>query len=276
MPANKPWIKRHTAALIVALLVTALSVIANLPPIERIFLLQRQFLAGMQYLCGPFDLPVILVARFIDAALPQALSLAVMILLFFVLGLFAGLLVEGVWRRGWLARVLLLVVLAINLVIGQFSVAWGDTLVGPPSGRCEKYFSESRGLRIAAYPEQGIIPGTHLFFSATQDGGRTWRQFMYYRYDDPLTPDCEKSGSLSPDHFWIWIGWQAAVTQDGGRTWHTWQPKQTWPDWQCCNYSLVQEIRFSDGQNGEMRLDPIPGRGETSALQTADGGRTWR
>jgi len=253
------WAGSHRLALVVALPLAVAGVVAvGLPPQERIFSLQRSLLAGVQMACGLLELPVIIAARVIGEALPPALALLANCLLFTGLGLLGGLLVEGLWRRGWPGRLLLLVGVVVNIMIGQFAITWGDTLVGPPSARCEKYFSETTGLRIVVYPEQGIIPGSHIFFSSTRDSGRTWRQFMHFRHDDPLEPDCEQSGSLTPDHFWAWYGWQAAVTLDAGRTWRLWQPADTWPDWRCCNYRLVLDITFSDSQNGQMRLDPIP------------------
>jgi hypothetical protein len=145
-----------------------------------------------------------------------------------------------------------------------------------PYATCESFISPTTGVRIAAHENYDQwLTGGGLLYYVTSDAGKSWNQFLTFRHDDPTQPQCENIKSLNPDFFWVWVGWKAAFTHDGGKTWTMWEPKDSWPDWECCNYSLIQDIEFEDSQTGYMTLHPIEGRGEKPLLQTQDGGKTW-
>jgi len=72
------------------------------------------------------------------------------------------------------------------------------------------------------------------------------------------------------------MGWMFAVTTDGGATWSVWDAKKDLPNWQCCNYGLIKDVRLDSKGTGVMILNPIPQRrGEVPELHTNDFGRHW-
>jgi len=151
-----------------------------------------------------------------------------------------------------------------------------DKSPGAEYARCEIYVNETNGIRIIAQDDYTqSLPGGAFSFLATTDGGETWQKFMHFRHDDPDKPACENIKSRNEQHFWVWMGTSMGVTQDGGETWFIWEPKDSWPDWRCCNYRLIQDVEFEDAKIGVMYLNARPGRGPEPILFTKDGGVTW-
>ena len=272
MTTFKNWLRQHTGALIFAGIFALSSLIRFIPPNECCFIWQRQIQAIILYFHG--------FANFLSVLtffLPVPYNAVINLVILFTYGMILGLFLEALWKwRKWLGKLLVTAVFAINALPGSFVVTTSDTLIGQPYAACQKNISDEIAVRIVAFPEEGFIPGAYFFFSITQDAGKTWRQFMFFRHDDPVEPPCENIRSTTSDHIWAWMGWQAAVTNNAGKTWQIWRPQESWPDWICCNYGLVKDVTFQDNQNGRMVLDPIPGRNETDFLATQDGGRTWR
>ena len=101
---------------------------------------------------------------------------------------------------------------------------------------------------------------------STQDGGQSWKDFMYYGQEDAFNPKCQNVKLLDKENFWVWMGSIVGITHDGGRTWILWDSK-------CCNYSPIVDIQFKNTQSGSMVLNSSDN--ETSTLITKDGGKTW-
>ena len=271
------WFGKHRLAACIAASIMVLNLACLLPPWQPVFIWQRRAQAAAAVLYGlsvfVFILPGTLLHMAFSAGLATALSYGAHLALASVIGLMA----EAAWRSRWWVRVAAAALLVLNAaVFGPFAVTFGDILVGPSKGSCERYVSEQNGIRIVAYPEKGLIPGTHLFLLATRDRGERWRQVLHFRHDDPIDPSCDAIRSLGEDHIWTWIGWKAAVTVDGGLHWDVWTPRKTWPDWAFCNYRLIDDTAFEDAVHGRMSLNPVQGRVPSDELETTDGGKTWR
>ena len=271
------WFVKHRLAAWIAASLLLINLVAYLlPPWQPVFVWQRRAQALATVLYGLGGFLFILPGALLHMASLPLLATAVYCGVHLALVSALGLVAEAAWHAKWWVRIAVALPLALNAVVfGPFAVRFGHILVGAANGSCEKYVSEQNGMRIVAYPEKGVIPGTHLFLLATRDGGESWRQVMHWRHDDPIDSTCDDIRSLGEDHIWAWIGWKAAVTVDGGKRWRVWSPNDTWPDWACCNYRLIDEITFEDAANGRMTLNPIPGRDPSSELVTTDGGHTW-
>ena len=263
-----------------AIVVGSILILLNLaflsPPYHALFVWQRRIRALVLTLYGfanlLFGLPS-LFARYLPGFAVAILQVQVYAFLPILLG-FA---MEWLWKRRWWLKLIVLLLLAVSSYsFGGFAVAFGHTLVEKADLSCEHFFSDSNGMRIVRYSEKGVIPGAHFFFLSTTNGGKTWRQAMHFRHDDQIAPHCENIRFFGPDHYSVWMGWKLAVTRNGGKSWRVWYPNETWPEWQCCNYRLIEDVEFEDALRGRMTLNPIGQREPASELFTEDGGESWR
>ena len=257
-------------AFVIAIIVTLLGLVRFFPVDESNIMMQSAYAALAEMALGVINFFLLSISHFEP---PVYYVLYVAILL--VSGFIYGLIIVALGSRGLLGRIMVLVIIVLNTCPGMFSVSFGNTSVGPPYASCEKYLSDEVGIRIKAYPEGGVIPGAHFFFMETRDGGVTWKEIMHFRHDDQLEPPCENIKYRTPDHYWVWMGWQMTVTNDGGQTWHEWEPWDTWPDFKYTNYRMISNVDFEDELRGSMQLRSRPAHNLPPELATFDGGITW-
>ncbi len=266
---NSPTLKAlKKPTLIIALLFAVSNSVIYMPPHFTWFYWQRTLAMLGWSMSGILELPVyVFLSFFSDAPWPALCAMA--FAAFFILGLLVGAFTWALWGLGRWGKVILTVVILTNLLIGLVLALVSDVPV-EPAQICERFISAEHGIRIIAYPEIGLLPGTVHFYLSTQDGRDTWKQFMVAKTDD-YEPQCENVKSLDGEFVWTWTPWSVGVSHDGGLSWQVWQ-------WQCkqtgCNYGAVQSVEFQDRQNGRMSV--YPWKGNTSELVTEDGGQTWQ
>ncbi|CAN5151266.1 hypothetical protein BH18ACI2_BH18ACI2_20850 [soil metagenome] len=131
-------------------------------------------------------------------------------------------------------------------------------------------------VNMHAEANGGFVPGAYYVFqSAPSDSGQ-WREVMTFRHDDPVAIPREQVGFVNDRVGYVFMGWMYAVTTDGGATWSVWEAGKNLPDWECCNYRLIKDVRLEADGTGVMMLNPIPQRrGEAPELHTKDYGRHW-
>lgn len=214
----KVWLRKHWLAFVIAGLFSIPLVFYAIPPLACCFVWQRLF--------GAFGYLIQGIYPFLTSYLPElhlpSLLLSVLTIIFTVLlGIGAGLLVEYLWGLGRRVRVVVLVAITLNACVGLFIIGWADIIVGPAYAKCEYLFSDTNGVRLVAYPEYGALPGAHFFFFSTSNGGKTWRQFQYFRHDDPLEARCEDIEFVGDTILWKWSPYSGLdfVSLDGGKTW---------------------------------------------------------
>jgi hypothetical protein len=215
----KVWSKKHRLTLAVAgLSAIYCVVIYAIPPLVCCFAWQR-LLGAIGYLIQG-------VLLFLYPLLPELhlsplLSKVFFSMLAILWGMGASLLTEYLWSLGRVARVVVIVAVTLNVCAGLFVIFWADVIVGPAYAKCEHLYSNTRGVRIVAYPEYGALPGGHFFFFSTSDGGQTWKQFEYFRHDDPFEPQCENIEFVDDKILLKWSSYSRInfVSLDEGKTW---------------------------------------------------------
>ena len=99
---------------------------------------------------------------------------------------------------------------------------------------------------------------------------------MTFRDDDPRRIPRENVRLVNDRIGYVFMGWMYAVTIDGGATWSVWNAETDLPNWQCCNYGLIKDVRLASDGAGTMILNSIPHRhGEAPELRTNDFGQHW-
>ncbi|MCP4538773.1 MAG: hypothetical protein GY832_16690 [Chloroflexi bacterium] len=211
------WIQRFIKPpfIITASLVILSGLTYCLPPRYIFFALERRFLSFAQITLG-------LASLWMGAITFLPLVLAFLVVISF--GCAMGLLVQVLWAEGGIGRLVLLVGVIANSLLGACGAAISGTYVEPPYTACENFITEKRWISIEVYTERAWPKGEHFFILITRDGGNTWQQALYYRRDDPQFDNdtlCSNTEGLDEQLYWVWIDGQAAITQDGGETWHT-------------------------------------------------------
>lgn len=132
-------------------------------------------------------------------------------------------------------------------------------------------------IRITSYDELGAyLRGTYYVFATSQIGSDAWAEFMTVRHDDRPDIPQEQVRFVSDEIGYVFMAWKYAVTLDGGRTWSVWDAQNDLPNWQCCNHSLILDVRIGTDGLGTMKLNLIPERdGGSAAFQTKDYGLHW-
>jgi hypothetical protein len=262
----KNWINNHRAVVIFAVIFALLGLVRYIPPYENIFIWQR-FIQAVALVVHGFATSIIAVSRF----LPESLGAISAFLFLFVFGAIYGLELTKLWKwRRWLGKFLALLLILINSLPGLFIVNASDTLVGKSYATCNKEISDAVIVRIIAYPEIGWIAGSHQFYLISRDGGKAWHQFMDFRHDDPIRPNCDNIQSSTSNHIWVWTNSRVAVTQNTGMDWNIWSKREY------CNFCMIETVMFQDSQEGQIELSPIDDAGENIFLYTEDGGVTWK
>jgi photosystem II stability/assembly factor-like uncharacterized protein len=167
---------------------------------------------------------------------------------------------KPVW--GALRIIIIILVLSTGFFLGYMALTSG--LMKGSYATCRASISATTEIKIVA---RRTDDGSGSFtFMITQDGGQSWKDFMYYEQEDAFNPKCQNVKLLDKENFWVWMGSTVGITHDGGRTWILW-------DSECCNYSPIADIRFENTQSGSIVLNLVSY--ETSSLITNDGGRNW-
>ncbi len=132
-------------------------------------------------------------------------------------------------------------------------------------------------LRVDRRAEQNsFVPGAYYVFRSAPSGSDSWREIMIFRHDDPVAIPHEQVRFVNDRVGYVFMGWMSAVTADGGANWSIWSADKDLPNWQCCNYRLIKDVRLESDGTGIMVLNPISqGRGEVPELRTKDYGRHW-
>ena len=215
----KVWSKKHRLTLaVVGLSAIYCVVIYAIPPLVCCFAWQR-LLGAIGYLIQG-------VLPFLYFLLPELhlsplLSKVFYSILAILWGMGISLLVEYLWSLGRVARAVVIVAVTLNVCVGLFVIFSTDVIVGPVYAKCEYFFSDASGVRIVAYPEYGLLPGGHFFFFSTLNGGKSWKQFEYFRHDDPLEPQCENIEFVEHTILWKWSPYSEFnfASLDKGETW---------------------------------------------------------
>ena len=139
--------------------------------------------------------------------------------------------------------------------------------------------NETFQVRIDQRAERFQIPvvGAYYVFRSSAVGSDKWAEVMTFRHDDPVPIPREQVHFLNDRVGYVFMGWKYAVTIDGGVSWRTWTAEKDLPNWQCCNYGLIKDVRLEANGTGVMILNPIPLRnGEVPSLHTDDYGQHWK
>jgi hypothetical protein len=151
----------------------------------------------------------------------------------------------------------------------------------PMGARVDSWITsnETFQVRIDQHKDHFQVPvaGANYVFRSAQIGSDKWAEVMTFRHDDPVPIPREQVRFLNDRVGYLFMGWKYAVTTDGGESWRTWTAEKDLPNWQCCNYGLIKDVRLEANGTGVMILNPIPQRsGEVPSLHTEDYGQHWK
>lgn len=143
----------------------------------------------------------------------------------------------------------------------------------------EQWQSENKRfrVRVTAFEEKGAnVNGAYYRFEGASSGSDDWREIMTFRHDDDPKIPRDQVRFVNDEIGYVFMGWMYAVTTDAGKSWSVWSAEKDLPDWQCCNYKLINDVTMGSDGRGVMRLSPSEGRrGEVAELRTNDYGRHW-
>ncbi|MGH9875193.1 MAG: hypothetical protein ACRD9S_22285 [Pyrinomonadaceae bacterium] len=134
-------------------------------------------------------------------------------------------------------------------------------------------------IRVTAHSERLSLPGlggAYYVFDSSVLGSDRWTEFLVFRHDNSVSIPRDQVRFVTPQVAYVFMGWKYGITTDGGSTWSVWDAEKDLPDWQCCNYSLIRDVRIAPDGTGTMKLNPPSGLDrQVSELQTKDYGRRW-
>ncbi|HEV3470805.1 MAG TPA: hypothetical protein VG148_15895 [Pyrinomonadaceae bacterium] len=178
-----------------------------------------------------------------------------------------------------------LIVVAVTVAVAGFIVAanWGVISMlafGPHMGDVAESWETSNQtykLRIDRRAEvNSFVPGAYYVFRSAPSGSDAWREIMTFRHDDAVPIPREQARFVNDRVGYVFMGWMAAFITDGGASWSVWSADKDLPNWRCCNYRLIKDVRLESDGTGVMILNPISrSRGEVPELRTKDYGRHW-
>ncbi len=133
-------------------------------------------------------------------------------------------------------------------------------------------------IRVLVHPQRAFLGGGPYFrFESQPPSSADWREVATFVHDSVPGPIPQQQIRRVTDEIaFFFIGWLCAVTADGGHSWAVWRADRDLPNWQCCNYGLIQDIIIREDGSGTMICAPLEGHaGEIPRLDTNDFGRTW-
>lgn len=219
------WIWKSAKVLqaITICLVILSGIILYFPPHHHYFALESQLMVwafraiGIVFvLLNGFTAP--LTDFDLVSLITTSLSFLIIVIIAFSLGWF----VKSLWITGWVARLMLMVGVIANSLLGTYLSAIGGLLVEPSYTACENAITDTYRVRVKVYQELAWPKGENLFVLITNNGGNNWQQALYHRRDDPQFDNdtlCGNIGHTNAQVYWVWIDDQAAITQNGGKTW---------------------------------------------------------
>lgn len=170
----------------------------------------------------------------------------------------------------------------LSVLIALAAFAFSSCNSGPHIGDTVESFetwNHSFKLRVDRHAEVGtfmpVVAGAYYVFRSAPVGSGAWHDIMTFRHDDPNPIPRDQVRFLNERVGFVFMGWMYAVTTDAGATWSVWDSSRDLPQWQCCNYRLIQDVHLQPDGTGSMTLNVIPGRGEVTSLRTKDFGRHW-
>jgi hypothetical protein len=165
----------------------------------------------------------------------------------------------------------------VVLAIGVFALSFFRPSMGQ---RIDSWVTSNKTfqVRIDQHSERFQIPvaGAYYVFRSAPAGSDRWIEVMTFRHDDPVAIPKTQVRFLNERIGYVFMGWSYSVTTDGGASWRSWSADKDLPNWQCCNYGLIKDVRLEENGKGVMIFNPIPQRsGEVPYLQTNDYGQQW-
>jgi hypothetical protein len=143
----------------------------------------------------------------------------------------------------------------------------------------ESWETSNQGFRVRVdqhSEESSFLAGAYYVFRSAPSGTEEWRDVMTFRHDDPVPIPRDQIRFVNDRVGFVFMGWMYAATTDGGSSWSVWDARTDLPNWQCCNYTLIQAVHLETTGKGTMTLKPIRDRsGEVPELHTSDYGRHW-
>jgi len=144
----------------------------------------------------------------------------------------------------------------------------------------EKWQTENKNfkIRVTSYEEKGAnVNGAYNVFESAAGSSNAWHEIVTFRHDDQPRIPADQVRFVNDQIGYLFMGWIYAVTTDNGVSWSVWDATKHLPNWQCCNYGLIRDVRIAEDGNGVMQLNPIQNRrGEVPELRTNDYGKHWR
>lgn len=131
-------------------------------------------------------------------------------------------------------------------------------------------------IRVSRYAERRfrLVGGAYYVFESADVNLDRWNEIMTFRHDDPIDIPRDQARFVNDQVGYVFIGWMYAVTTDGGRSWTIWDATSDLPNWDCCRYKLIEDVRIMPDGTGKMIINPKR-RGEVPELHTKDYGRHW-
>ncbi|MGH9842820.1 MAG: hypothetical protein ACREEM_29115 [Blastocatellia bacterium] len=110
-------------------------------------------------------------------------------------------------------------------------------------------------------------------FSSLRGGEGDLKTVFTVRLDQPVPIPREQVEIINDRVTTMFMGWMYAVTVDRGKGWDIWDGELELGDWQCCDPTLIQNVKiFPDGV-GKMTIKLSPQK--YSTLHTNDYGVHW-
>ncbi len=173
-------------------------------------------------------------------------------------------------------KVLLVVLFSIiiSFASGACLLRWRE---GEVAEAWEGRNNDSFKVRVLKYPERGdpFIPGAYYVFQSASVSSEKWVDIMTFRHDDPIGIPQNQVRFVNDKIGYVFMGWNYAVTTNGGASWSIWDAYQNLPEWKCCHYRLIEDVRIEPDGGGTITLSSALQRYGVTKLYTRDYGRHW-
>jgi len=91
-------------------------------------------------------------------------------------------------------------------------------------------------------------------FSSLQGDEGDLKAVFTVRLDQPVSIPRGQVRIVNDEVALVFMGWMYAVTIDGGKSWNIWDGESELGDWQCCDPTLIQDVKISSDGIGIMTL----------------------